>query len=173
MFKINDLCFERYFKLCYTTYKFFVKMETTIKERVILFCRFKNLSIREFEKQCNVSNGYFNNLKNGGIAYNKMLIILESFPELNGDWLATGRGEMLKNDCDGDTITQTVGGDNNGTMIGKSSGKYSGNFAGIPEGTQLQYLMEQNKQLLQQNQKFQEHIDRLLGIIEGMNRGNG
>ena len=141
-------------------------METTVKERVILFCRFKNLSIREFEKQCNVSNGYFNNLKNGGIAYNKMLIILESFPELNGDWLATGRGEMLKDDSDGDHITQTVGGDNNGTMIGKNTGKYSGKFAGsMPD---ISRLIQTNKELLEQNRKSQEQIDRLIGIIERM-----
>lgn len=143
-------------------------METTVKERVILFCRFKNLSIREFEKQCNVSNGYFNNLKNGGIAYNKMLIILESFPELNGDWLATGRGEMLKNDSDGDTITQTVGGDNNGTMIGKHTGKYSGKFAGFGGGDDISRLIATNKELLAQNRKSQEQIDRLIGIIEKM-----
>ena len=77
---------------------------------------------------------------------------------------------MLKTNISigGDNIVQTIEGDNHGTMIGK--GKYSGKFAGIPEGSQMQYLMEQNKQLLQQNQKFQDHIDRLLGIIEDMSK---
>ena len=73
-------------------------MESTVKERVKFFCQSVNISVREFEKRCDVSNGYFNNLKNGGIAYNKMLNIISKFPELNGDWLATGEGEMLRSE---------------------------------------------------------------------------
>lgn len=71
-------------------------MEETVKQRVKQFCEKENISVREFEKRCNVSNGYFNNLKNGGIAYNKMLIILENFPSLNAEWLANGVGNMLR-----------------------------------------------------------------------------
>lgn len=136
-------------------------METSIKERVREFCSYKNISVREFEKRCKVSNGYFNNLKNGGIAYNKMLIILESFPDLNADWLANGDGEMLKNDIEvvhGDKIIQSVGRDNNGTMIGRAGTK----FAGFPD---YEKLRTENKKLHDQVRKQQEQIDQLINII--------
>ena len=145
-------------------------MENSISQRVKIYCKFKSIKISAFEKRCGLSNGYVNGITRG-IGESKLKTISLNFPDLNVSWLLTGEGEMLKTNISigGDNIVQTIEGDNHGTMIGK--GKYSGKFAGIPEGTQLQYLMEQNKQLLQQNQKFQEHIDRLLGIIEDMNRG--
>lgn len=141
-------------------------METSIKERVKEFCAHKNISVREFEKRCKVSNGYFNNLKNGGIAYNKMLIILESFPELNADWLANGDGDMLKSNIElikGDKIIQSVGRDNNGTMIGRTGTK----FAGFPD---YEKLKAENKKLQEQIRKQQEQIDRLINIIEKLTK---
>lgn len=145
-------------------------MENSISQRVKIYCKFKSIKISAFEKRCGLSNGYVNGITRG-IGESKLKTISLNFPDLNVSWLLTGEGEMLKTNISigGDNIVQTIEGDNHGTMIGK--GKYSGKFAGIPEGSQMQYLMEQNKQLLQQNQKFQEHIDRLLGIIEDMNRG--
>lgn len=147
-----------------------VKENQSVKDRIIEFIMFKNISVRAFENAIGVANGYFSHL----VATPKTKIIqqiLLKFPELNRIWLLTGEGEMLKSNLTigGDNIIQTVEGHNNQAIINKN--KYSGKFAGIPEGSQMQYLMEQNKQLLQQNQKFQEHIDRLLGIIEDMNRG--
>ena len=145
-------------------------MENSISQRVKIYCKVKSIKISAFEKRCGLSNGYVNGITRG-IGESKLKTISLNFPDLNVSWLLTGEGEMLKTNISigGDNIVQTIEGDNHGTMIGK--GKYSGKFAGIPEGSQMQYLMEQNKQLLQQNQKFQEHIDRLLGIIEDMNRG--
>lgn len=138
-----------------------------IKERLLIFIEFKGLTKKRFEQITGLSNGYLNNFK-GNLGGHKLECILTSFPELNKNWLLFGEGEMLKSETSigGDSIIQTGQGHN--AVINKN--KYSGKFAGIPEGSQLQYLMEQNKQLLQQNQKFQEHIDRLLGIIEDMSK---
>lgn len=139
------------------------KDNQSVKDRIVEFIMFKNISTRAFENAIGVANGYFSHLK----ASPKTKIIqqiLREFPELNRIWLLTGEGEMLKNDIEvvhGDKIIQSVGRDNNGTMIGRNGAK----FAGVPDfGKLMEQLMEQNK-------KQQEQIDRLLGIIETINKG--
>lgn len=138
-------------------------MESTVKERVKFFCQSVNISVREFEKRCDVSNGYFNNLKNGGIAYNKMLNIISKFPELNGDWLATGEGEMLRS-----TQTQTVNGHHNtATMNGDITQNYA---PGSDINVMLVNEISEHRRIISKSQqqidKSQEQIDELIGIIK-------
>ncbi len=141
----------------------------SIKERLRQFIMFKNISTREFERLIQVSYGFVANMSNS-TSPQKIAKISHCFPELSIEWLLTGDGNMLKNDSDGDTINQTVGGDNNGTMIGKHTGKYSGKFAGFAGGDDISRLIATNKELLAQNRKSQEQIDRLIGIIEKMQK---
>lgn len=74
-------------------------MEQTVKERLILFVRTKNISQKKFETLAGLSNGYLNNLKNSPTV-DKLQSILKAFPELNRRWLLTGEGEMLNYDDD-------------------------------------------------------------------------
>ena len=141
-------------------------MENTVKQRLIKYLDFKKVNKSEFARRINVSNAFVSSIRKS-IQPDKIKRIALNFSDLNINWLLTGEGEMLKDtSIGGDSIIQT--GEGHNAVINKN--KYSGKFAGIPEGSQLQYLMEQNRQLLQQNQKFQEHIDRLLGIIEDMSK---
>lgn len=70
-------------------------METTVKERIKEFIKYKNISIRSFERTCGLSNGYINSIEQT-IMPNKMKIINLQYPDLNTSWLLTGEGEMLK-----------------------------------------------------------------------------
>lgn len=70
-------------------------MENTVKQRLIDFIKFKNLSQGKFEKEICVSNGFVNNISKS-IGADKLQRILNKFPELNPEWLLTGEGEMLK-----------------------------------------------------------------------------
>ena len=72
-------------------------MEQTVKQRLISFLKFKNLSQAKFEKAIGVSNGFVNNISKG-IGADKLQRILSIYPELNTDWLITGKGEMLNQD---------------------------------------------------------------------------
>lgn len=72
-------------------------MESTVKQRLIDFIKFKNLSQAKFEKAIGVSNGFVNNISKG-IGADKLQRILNTYPELNSTWLLTGNGEMLKQD---------------------------------------------------------------------------
>ena len=70
-------------------------MQETVKERLIQFIKYKQLSQKKFEELVGVSNGYVNNLKSQprDLVLQK---ITQSFPELNRVWLLTGEGNMLK-----------------------------------------------------------------------------
>lgn len=78
-------------------------MEKTVKQRLMEFAEFRNLSISKFESQCGLGNGYVGKLKSEP-GSRKLEDILKAFPELNRAWLLFGEGEMLK-------TTPTVSGD--------------------------------------------------------------
>ncbi len=70
-------------------------METTVKERIISFLKFKGIGQTKFEQLCGLSRGYVTNLKNAPKT-DKVLKILNTFPELDKVWLLTGEGSMLR-----------------------------------------------------------------------------
>lgn len=70
-------------------------MEKTVKQRLVKFAEFRNLSISKFESLCGLGNGYVGKLKSEP-GSRKLEDILKTFPELNRAWLLFGEGEMLK-----------------------------------------------------------------------------
>lgn len=70
-------------------------MEKTVKQRLMEFAEFRNLSISKFESLCGLGNGYVGKLKSEP-GSRKLEDILKTFPELNRAWLLFGEGEMLK-----------------------------------------------------------------------------
>lgn len=80
-------------------------METTVKQRLIAFIKFKHLTQRAFEDSCGMSHGYVANIRKS-IGNEYLASIAQQFPELNRDWLLYGEGAMLKPTSSGDiTIT--------------------------------------------------------------------
>jgi phage repressor protein C with HTH and peptisase S24 domain len=63
-------------------------------ERIVQFIDFKGISKYKFCKDLGFSNKFLDNSSNMGT--DKASIILHYFPELNPEWLLTGRGEMIK-----------------------------------------------------------------------------
>lgn len=72
-------------------------MERTVKERLIHFIKYKNLSQKRFEQAVGLSNGYVNNMSKS-LGASKLAEISRCYPELNTEWLLTGEGEMLNTD---------------------------------------------------------------------------
>lgn len=69
-------------------------METTVKQRLIQYIEYKGMSVRAFERQCGLSNGYIRSIEQT-IMPKKMKSISLQFPDLNQSWLLTGEGSML------------------------------------------------------------------------------
>lgn len=69
-------------------------MEDSVKQRLMKFLRYKDISNSVFEKTCGMANGYVNNIR-VGVSPKKLESILLNYPELNRDWLIYGEGSML------------------------------------------------------------------------------
>lgn len=66
---------------------------TRLKE----YIDFKGISIAKFESEIGMSNNSFRKswLNKGSIGSDKLENILRKYPDINTEWLLTGKGEML------------------------------------------------------------------------------
>lgn len=70
-------------------------VQMSVKERIIEYTKFKEISTREFCRIIGVSETYVNSMRNS-IQPDKLVRIVHAFPDLNTEWLLTGEGEMIK-----------------------------------------------------------------------------
>ncbi len=83
-------------------------MKTSIKNRILDFIKNRGVTVAEFERNVALSNGYINNFKDS-IGSDKLNNIAQYYPDLNINWLITGKGEMLKSDIPEPKISYSVG----------------------------------------------------------------
>lgn len=69
----------------------------TVEERIRQYCEYKRISIRQFEIQSKLSNGYVSSMRKG-LGVTKLENVLNAFPDLNREWLLYGEGQMLRNE---------------------------------------------------------------------------
>lgn len=65
-----------------------------LKEKLQQYIDSKDINTSEFERSIGVSKSYWRNTKN--ISADVLLEIVKKYPELNIEWLITGKGSMLK-----------------------------------------------------------------------------
>ena len=102
----------------------------TIKDRLKLYLSYKNLSSRELERQCNISNGVMGRLSQSTSP--KTLKRIEENSDLNVSWLLSGEGEMIKLSNNtarmlGEVYTSTQG-DENVVMVDYVPGTATATF---------------------------------------------
>lgn len=132
-------------------------MENTISQRIKAFANYKRISIAEFEKRANLSNGYANNVSKG-IGSEKLKGILEAFSELNREWLLYGEGSMIRTD----TPTISVIGNNNVSGVNNRVEKAE-NAALLDELAAQRLLTEKAVNQLAETQR---QMASLLSILE-------
>jgi phage repressor protein C with HTH and peptisase S24 domain len=66
-----------------------------MKERLIEFLAYLGMGQTKFEEKVGLSRGLINNIK-GDISLKTLTKITDAYPELNEEWLKTGKGKMLK-----------------------------------------------------------------------------
>ena len=67
----------------------------SIKDRTKKFIEYKGLTVSSFEELCDLSNGYISSMRKG-YGREKLNNVLNTFPDLNRDWLLYGEGDMIK-----------------------------------------------------------------------------
>lgn len=65
-----------------------------MKERILQFIDYKGFSKRKFYAETGLSNGILD--KTSGLSVETLEKIYSVFPEINLEWLITGKGSMLK-----------------------------------------------------------------------------
>lgn len=68
--------------------------KSPIKQRILLFLSDRGVTPYEFYKNTGVTRGILT--QNNGISEDNISRFLAYFPEVNIEWLMTGKGEMLK-----------------------------------------------------------------------------
>ncbi len=68
-----------------------------IKERLLEFVKREGLTVKSFEIESGLSNGYVGSIKKS-IGSKKMEQILQAFPQLSREWVLFGEGNMYKNE---------------------------------------------------------------------------
>ena len=126
----------------------------TMKDRLMQFINYKDISVQAFETNVNLSNGAVSKMGDG-TRRSTIDKISNFYPDLNTNWLLTGEGDMLKPiQSVGDISNSSVSCVNvNGREIHINPDAYN----------TLLKIVESNQRT---TEKFQEQIDRLISIIE-------
>lgn len=66
-----------------------------IVDRIKLYANYKGITINKFETSSGMSRGSLRYIKQS-IGSDKLVGIMEAFPELNIEWLISGKGDMIK-----------------------------------------------------------------------------
>ena len=133
----------------------------TIKDRLIIYINHLGISVRKFEIECELSNGYIKNIRQS-IMPDKLRKIALCYPELNTGWLMTGEGEMLKTVSieNGDGSTQIIG-DGNHVSTPSTLDK------ALDEIAAQRRLVEKSQELIKEQVRInKEQTDRFLAIID-------
>lgn len=110
---------------------------TMIKDRVIQLIEYKMIPKEEFYVKIGMTSASFRgNAKNTPLNSKAIENILSEIPDVNSEWLITGKGEMLKHNIAGRDHVGTgneIAGDNTG-VIGNTGtvGNVGGNHVSIP-----------------------------------------
>lgn len=141
-------------------------METTVKDRLILFIESKGISKNAFERACGLSTRYVSNMRQS-IQPDKVKKIALIFPELNTGWLLTGEGEMLKGKAD-ELESQPV------PTLPEVATEEKTSF----DGSLIEYLqrkideLEKEKASLLQENAVLQYENRMLASNKGESAGN-
>ncbi len=79
----------------------------SVKDRLKKFIEFNKLPVSTFEKSIKVTNGYVNSISKS-IGIEKIELILELYPNLNLEWLFTGKSKMLKSELSDKSIDKNL-----------------------------------------------------------------
>jgi hypothetical protein len=122
-----------------------------MKERLIEFLDFLNISQRKFEGNCGLSNGFVDKVGDS-IRETNLKKISSIYDDLNINWLKTGEGEMLKV-----AINQNLENANSSIAIGRDA-----------NDSKILITSKNVDKFIQITEKYQEQTDRMLAIIENL-----
>jgi hypothetical protein len=134
-----------------------------IKKRVLQYIEYKGVSRYKFYQETGFSNGFLD--KEGSIGADKCEKISYQYPDMNIEWLITGRGNMLRDNKIGDNKNAPqnkaignqniiVGGNNNSSIDNR---RY---YSDSPDILKAQ-IDDKDKLLREKDERLREKDERL------------
>jgi transcriptional regulator len=118
-----------------------------MKERILQFIDYKNLSKNKFYKETGLANGILD--KNSGLSAESIEKIYSKYPEINLHWLLTGEGDMLRKE----TVIQQAHNNISSTITQHQT---------INAPDDYETLKKENQRLTQENSGLKDKIIQLM-----------
>lgn len=128
-------------------------MEKTVKERIVEYLEYKGIGQNRFEAMAGIPNGTISHAKKSPSVDNLMKIANAS-PDLNWEWLLTGKGDMIINQ--GNEISGNVVHNGMNNDIKQQS---------VSVGSDVSVLLEVISCLKQQLAEKDQQINQLISKI--------
>lgn len=144
-------------------------MDTTISERLLSFIQTQKMSVRAFERRCNLTNGYVKSITDN-LSAQRLDKILREFPLLNREWLMHGSGDMLLPAAP--SAGASASGDGSTAVVGDENNVNSAEvlLRAFDEIAAARLLVERANATISKRDaeisKRDEQIDRLLSLLE-------
>lgn len=132
-----------------------------MNERINVFIQSLGITVSEFERICNLSNGAVSKMGDN-TRTSTIDKISKIYPSLNITWLRTGEGEMIKGQ-----VSQTSHGDNSPNINGNGNHLEPTSSLLDKALDEISAMREALTDALAVNQR---NTDRLLNIIENMSK---
>lgn len=132
-----------------------------MNERINVFIQSLGITVSEFERICNLSNGAVSKMGDN-TRTSTIDKISKIYPSLNITWLRTGEGEMIKGQ-----VSQTSHGNNSPNING--NGNHLEPTSSLLDKA-LDEISAMRKALTDALAVNQRNTDRLLNIIENMSK---
>ena len=110
-----------------------------MKERILQFIDYKGFSKSKFYRETGLSNGILD--KKSGLTLDSIEKIYSKYPEINIEWLLTGKGEMLK------TFAQNITQNGNTNVNNGHNVSGQGNIIKQTNDELMEIIREKDKQI--------------------------
>ena len=141
------------------------KILAPIKQRILQIIDFKEVERTKFFKILGLASSNFRgNALYSEVGGDVIAKILAEFPDINANWLLTGRESMLKEEQK-HSINQTIEGNNN-TISGKDTLTHSDSSEDKATIKELKKRIAEYEKKLEEKDK---QISKLINVIEKLN----
>ena len=124
-----------------------------MKERILQFIDYKRFSKSKFYRETGLSNGILD--KKSGLTLDSIEKIYSKYPEINIEWLLTGKGEMLK------TFAQNITQNGNTNVNNGHNVSGQGNVKKQTNDELMEIIREKDKQIAEKDKQIAMLIEKI------------
>ena len=124
-----------------------------MKERILQFIDYKGFSKSKFYRETGLSNGILD--KKSGLTLDSIEKIYSKYPEINIEWLLTGKGEMLK------TFAQNIAQNGNTNVNNGHNVSGQGNVIKQTNDELMEIIREKDKQIAEKDKQIAMLIEKI------------